>query len=40
MLTAKRPQNAASSIFVAAILAALAVAACSDAPGAPGRVHE
>ena len=39
MLTGKRPQNATSSIFVGAMLAAaaaLAVAACGDAPGRPG----
>ena len=39
MLTAKRPQNAAPSTFVAVVLAALtvlAVAACSDAPERPG----
>ncbi len=38
MFTAKRPQNAASSIFVATIgaAAALAVAACGDPPERPG----
>ena len=36
MLTAKRPQNAASLTFVAAMLAALGVAACSDPPERPG----
>ena len=35
MLTAKRPQNAASSIFVAAFVAALAAAACGDPPEPP-----